>query len=1660
MANKATRFLKSIFKIALWVTGIIVTLFFCIILLLRIPAVQIKLGSEAGKILSKKTGAEIKLKRLSILFPSDILLEDLLVKDHQRDTLVYAAEIKLNPDIPGLLKNHIHFTSISLNSITAKLTRSTNDILFNFNFLFTSLSDTTKKKTGKTEAPAKWLLSIDNIKLKKIHFIFDDKHGGTFSVSDLKALELTFKKLDLAKKIFHASTLLVNSLSEKVILTESKNIPSSTTESQLPLISADQIDLVNNKLSYLNHTTALSIETSVNHFLLTKAKLNLNSKRLEFDKLLSEKNTVNITTSGFQNTSDPVSGTNSNEEWSVAGKEISIDGNKIDYSTSKKITNNYFDPDHFHYKNIFLNANNCYYSRDSITAQINSFSAADPGNFQLEQLKTMFLMTGKTISAKGLIIKTNQSNVNAAIEVNFSSLKYLKDTLKNISLFTNFKNSTIHSADILYFFPQLIKQPFFKNAIGSIAFSGIVKGPLNYLKGENISVQTAKKTNLRTSFLIEGLPDLKHSYFNFPDLIIHSGMRDLENILGRAVLPKKIGIPSDIDLRLKFEGTLKAFKTVLVFQSDFGKINLSGEIDHAENFIGTAQLFGFNAGKLLKNEEIFGPVSLVLNVKGHGIDPKNINTSITASATEFFLKQYTYQGLNISGDIAGKLYHGSISLKDSNAEFDLNGSVNLEEGNEQYKLNLNVKAADLKKLQLTKEDFKVAFSAVTDLKGKNISAINGNAGITNIFLAHNNDKYSFDSVLFAAINEKGRSELNVKSAILGIKYHGTFAPADLVEQVRKNINEYFPFETENLKYSPGNEIQNFNFEIHIRNHPVLSEVFFPMLKEFEPGVFKGSFNGEKKELSLNIPIKKLKYGNLDVTDFLFTIGSDPQKLNYRMSVANAANSQFSLDNFLIDGNLSNKKVATLISSISKNNYKRLMLQSEISREKENYKIRIAPEEIFLMNEPWMASADNYLLIGPKTFLIHNFELIKSKSKISITSVNNKANGDIKALITNFQLGDISRIFEKDTILADGTVNADLLLKRINNKYGVVTDLKITDLTVHDILIGNLELKAENPTPENFVMNLQLNGTGNNIRAEGFFSPQKETNALNLDLDITSLSASAIEAFLWRRVSKTSGNIRGRINLQGTFKEPRLNGSLNFENVFVKPAFLNHIIQLKNETIKISDNEIQLNSFTVLDKTDHPAVIDGTIKMNHISDFEMDLNITTKDFLLLNTTVKNNPEYYGRLIIDSKVKLKGSAVFPVINSSIKLKKGSHFTFAVPKSELTTDKGENVVLFTDSLNINPILRRSEKKEVQKSAVRNLNISSTIEIDNKAILRILPDPGSKDSLAVKGDAALAFVSDAGGKNSLTGAYYLKGGSYLVSLENVVKKQFKIENGSTIIWTGDILNPEININAVYSIRTSPIDLIADQSLESYRSSFGQSYLFLVYMKLKGPLLHPELSFEIQLAKSEKGTLGNTINAKLNQLNENPSALNKQVFALLVLNRFIQENPFQSEADPASSVARTTAGKFLSDQLNKLSSKFIPGINLNFNVQSYNEYSSGQAQGRTQVEVGLSKQLFNERVNVQIGGSVDVEGEKTKQNSASDVAGDVNVEYKVTKDGRYRLKSFRHNQYEGVIEGQVTETGTGLLYVYDFNKWLEIFLKEKKKTPVKDSSGVNQLNK
>ena len=347
--------------------------------------------------------------------------------------------------------------------------------------------------------------------------------------------------------------------------------------------------------------------------------------------------------------------------------------------------------------------------------------------------------------------------------------------------------------------------------------------------------------------------------------------------------------------------------------------------------------------------------------------------------------------------------------------------------------------------------------------------------------------------------------------------------------------------------------------------------------------------------------------------------------------------------------------------------------------------------------------------------------------------------------------------------------------------------------------------------------------------------------------------------------------------------------------------------------------------------------------------------------------------------------------------------------------------------------------------------MDVSVNIEVSKEAKMSVVIDKANGDFVKLQGEAELTGGIDPSGKTTLVGVYEVEKGSYDMTV-SLLKRKFDIEKGSTITWTGEPTAATLDITAVYKTQTAPLDLVEQQiSGESAATlnQFKQRMEFNTLLKMKGELLKPVISFDITTEEKNNSISSNVkdiVDQKLTQLRAEENEMNKQVFALLLLNRFIGENPFENSAGLSTeTLARQSVSKILSQQLNNLASDLIKGVDLNFDLESTEDYSTGSQNTRTDLNVGLSKKLLNDRLKVSVGSNFGLEGDARQNENTTNIAGDVTVDYSLSKDGRYMLRAYRKNEYQVALQGQIVETGVGFIITLDYDKFREIFQSSKR---------------
>jgi len=297
-----------------------------------------------------------------------------------------------------------------------------------------------------------------------------------------------------------------------------------------------------------------------------------------------------------------------------------------------------------------------------------------------------------------------------------------------------------------------------------------------------------------------------------------------------------------------------------------------------------------------------------------------------------------------------------------------------------------------------------------------------------------------------------------------------------------------------------------------------------------------------------------------------------------------------------------------------------------------------------------------------------------------------------------------------------------------------------------------------------------------------------------------------------------------------------------------------------------------------------------------------------------------------------------------------------------------------------------------------------------------------------------------DRTGEFKMFGEFTITKGDYLFTLQNIINKRFSVKPGGTVNWSGSPYNAQVNLQAVYALRATLAELMYPDTSAMYQRRMQVECV----LNMTNSLLNPDITFDIDLPNADQSAKTDVIN-RIGVGND--QEMNRQVFGLLVLNKFLPREE-QNLGSETGGFFSANSAEMLSNQLSnwlsRISNDFDVGVN----------YRPGSDIASDEVEVALSTQLFNNRIIVD--GNVGVANNRSAAQSgqsSSNIVGDVNIEYKITQDGRLRVRAFNRSNDFGanalVANNAPFTQGVGLSFRKDFNTFSDLF-KGKKKEPKK----------
>ena len=1283
----------------------------------------------------------------------------------------------------------------------------------------------------------------------------------------------------------------------------------------------------------------------------------------------------------------------------------------------------------------------------NVSANIRGLYFTDVNGLKVSNLTTDFSYSTSAMLFRNTILQTKKTDIRADIDFTYKreDLAHFND---RVNIKANFGKSKVAVQDIKNFYKELSGNDI-------LDFKGSLKGKLNNFDLKRLNLSSRKGIKIQGDLGFVNAVDTKRGFVFDGNLTnLTATYKELKNIL-----PNVLGktLPTEFDKLGKFvlKGKVKVtpdqIQASVNVDSEIGsttsdlQITSIDDIDFAE-YTGDIELNNFDIGVFF-NDPLFGLISLKGDVNGSGFKLDNINTSFIGSVSELQFKKYSYKDITANGQYQNNKFDGELKIDDENFKMNFNGLADLSTTINKFDFKSDIVYLNLKETNLFTRDSiaELKGNIELDIEGNTFDDIIGNATFKNVFYTNQKKEFSFKEFKVSSSVKDSIKKIDVVSKDIADGYFsGKFTFSELLPVAQNALGSiytnYKPFEV------APNQFLDFNFTVYNQ----IVNVFFPEVSIDDNTKIKGKIKSNKNQLKLTFSSPRINAFGNEVKDVLLRTDNQNPLYNSHLTAAEVNTkyynvSKLNLLNLTQNDTLYFKSVFN--GGKKKNEAFNLDFYYTINPEEKSV-VGFEKSTFVIKDTAWDINPDvkntDKITFDLKNdeYSFSQFKLVSGEQKIEFTG--NLIGDTEKVLLADFTKVKLQSFLpEIDSLKLKGKVSGNLDFVQKENVYSPEAVLVIKDFEVNEFKQGELaiNIKGDN-SYEKYNVDLSINNEKvKSIAATGVLDFSHKRPLIDLDVFLEEYNLAAFSPLGQDVISSLRGSVSGNFNLRGFLGNPDMEGTLRLKNAGLKFSYLNVDYDFEGESIiSLSQQSFILEDIKLRDtKHNTRGKFLGNITHQNFKQWFLDLEIDTKNLLVLDTKNTEEAKYYGTAFMDGSVGVSG--LTDQLDIVINAKTNAGTKFVVPLKDIETVDNFKLIHFKSDER----LVEDRQRELAEQAVKGLTLKIDIEVTKDAEAQVVIDEVSGSQLTGRGSGNLQIRIDTRGKFNMFGDYTIDNGVYDFKYGGIINKPFVIQKGGTVSWSGSPYEANLDVTAIYKAKANPGVL-----LDNFNSNRKEEIDLVT--RITGGLFSSKQELDIQLTNVDP-TIASELEFILNDNNVNEKTT--QFISLLAFGTF--RNPDKVNFDVNNTLTGTASSAIasaFSSLLNSPDSKFQLGVD-------YQQGDSGNDIDRlnidNQVDLSVSTQVSD---RVIINGKVGVPiGTETQ----SSVVGEVKVEVLLNKEGNFRGTIFnRQNEIQYSTEEEGYTQGVGLSYQVNFNNLSgllsKIGLKKKSKKKLKKSIKKDSL--
>lgn len=1285
----------------------------------------------------------------------------------------------------------------------------------------------------------------------------------------------------------------------------------------------------------------------------------------------------------------------------IEGKDVSLKDFTALYAVKGAKPKPGFDAGYIDVSGVSISLENFFNSGSTLRLPIKAIAARERCGLEITEGSGLVELDSLGINITPLKIRTPYSRIDVEADLPFELMELKPNAPVNVN-----GDLSLGLHDINCFMPSLKEYTKYLPANDNITLKLDATGTLNDVDISKFDLDVAKVLTLKGS-------GHARDPMNFKNMVAQVNLEG--SLQSPSVAEKFIGNPGFSIPTFTIKGdasidrqTYAANLTATTSQGDVaakGRVNLNSEVYEAN-----VSLTNVNVKHFMPDLGI-GHVTATVYAKGDGFNPINPSSStdvdlkvtsieyqnlklndITAQAT---LANHNFDvvlnspnpGANLGLDLKGSYYpdkyalDGTINARDinlkqlgldtatNNGHFDIYVNGTASPNKWLYDVTLNVRNFDWHfgsdDIQLP-DDINAYLLATSDSVSFNLDCQETGLSLT----SGNNLPKLVNSFLAAAMEVE--TQISERELIM-----------DAIQQ----------------------DLPDFTLNFHTPGSGLVEHFLAPTGIAFDT-VFLNLHNDSI--LTGNAELLGLYTEKLSLDTITLGLSQRNSLLDYRLHLGNQPGVMDEFHNVNLNGYIGSNRISAYLNQQNLAGETGYKLGLTAALMDTTLTVHFTPLNAMIGYRPWKLNANNYIDLNTTNYTVDaDLEASSNESAILLqTRVSADDQQELHLKLTDIRVQDFLNMSVSAPPLT-ATVNSDIRARYNGKELVGMGRIGITQFSYDNMQIDDI----------NLALNAAMDGEGTSDVAASLLVDKKKALTLStklvsgeegmqpdfVKLNLDRFPLDLANPFLGNQTAQLHGYLDGDMDLTGKLSSPHLNGYLKCDSVAVFLPIMGSSLYLDNDPLTVDDNLLVFDNFSIRGQNNNPLTINGTVDARSMKDIILDITANANNFQVVNSNQSANSEIYGKLFVNLNASAKGHLTHFDANANLTVLNTTNifYTLGMGVDALETQHADDVVKF---VNLNDTVQ-SEEEELPESVF--MKLTAGVSINPGAMVTVNLSTNGTDKVQLSPSGTLSLYRNFMGDITLNGQLNLGQGFARYNVPVIGQKQFDFDPGSYVLWNGPLMNPTLNIKAT------------DQMKVSVVQTGGNSHLvnFLVGLSVTNNLASPKILFD--LSTNDDLAIENQLQGMTAE-QRNSTAMN-----LLITGQY-SNGDFKSTNTPGLN----NVYNFLAQQVNSWAAKNIKGVDLSFGVDQYNTQVDGQNSSAMSYSYQLSKSLFNNKFKISVGGNYSTD-DSPDDNLTQNLISDISFEYilRQTNTQTMYVRLFRHNGYESILEGEITEMGAGFVY-------------------------------